>query len=225
MSVWQKLLQFFPVLANGASGATPAVNWDAATTQSITLNAATVTPTFVNPPAGTELRLLLTQDGAGGRLVVWPGAVSWIGGQAPTLISTPGATSEVMLTWDGTTYWGSFPSALGTGLGAIEEVRFAINNAAAQNSATSLPNGAIVTDAELDITVAFSGGATIEVGNAGTPTALMGTGDNVATSLGLYAVHQDTTWVGPATILVTVGGAPAGGAGFCIVRYVKVPQT
>jgi hypothetical protein len=51
------------------------------------------------------------------------------------------------------------------------------------------------------------------------------TADNVPQSTGLYAVHQDTTWAGPALILVTVGGAPGAGAGVCIVRYVVNPQT
>lgn len=224
MTLWQKLLSFFPAFANGNTGAAATLDFTKGGVQSATLNAANVTLTFVLPPGACRLTALLTQDGVGGRLVTWPGIVTWIGGTPPTLIAGAGLTSEVDLLWDGTTCWGSYPSAEGTGLGAVEEVRFAITTAAAQNSATSLPNNAVVIDAELDITTPYSGGATIEVGNAGAPSALMLTTDNTATSTGLYAVHQDTVWAGPATILVTVAGAPAAGAGVCIVRYVKVPQ-
>ena len=109
--------------------------------------------------------------------------------------------------------------------GGVQEIRFAITNAAAQNSTTQIPNNAIVVDAELDIVTPYSGGATITVGNAGTPALLMGTGDNNPQAAGLYQVHQDTSYTGgPATVLVTVAGAPAAGAGFCIVRYIQTPQ-
>jgi hypothetical protein len=109
--------------------------------------------------------------------------------------------------------------------GGVQEIRFAITNAAAQNSVTSIPSGAIVVDAELDITTPYSGGATITVGNAGSPALLMGTTDNNPQANGLYQVHQDTTYAGgPATVLVTIAGAPAAGAGFAIVRYIQTPQ-
>jgi hypothetical protein len=109
--------------------------------------------------------------------------------------------------------------------GGVQEIRFALTNAAAQNSVTSIPNNAIVVDAELSVTTPYSGGATITVGNAGSPALLMGTGDNNPQANGLYQVHQDTAFAGgPATVLVTIAGAPAAGAGFCIVRYVQAPQ-
>jgi hypothetical protein len=109
--------------------------------------------------------------------------------------------------------------------GAVQEIRFAITNAAAQNSVTQIPNNAIVVDAELDIVTPYSGGATITVGNAGSPALLMAAGDSNPQAAGLYQDHQDTVYTGgPATVLVTVAGAPAAGAGFCIVRYVQATQ-
>ena len=54
MALWQKLLAFFPEVVKGNSGAGPSIDWTKGTTQSLTLNAATVTPTFVNPPGGAD---------------------------------------------------------------------------------------------------------------------------------------------------------------------------
>lgn len=225
MGLWAKLLAFFPEVVKGNSGAAPAINWDAGTTQSLTLNAATVTPTFAAPPAGCDLKLLLTQDGTGGRLVTWPAAVTWIGGSPPVLLPAAAAVSQVSFYFDGTTYWGTFPAAMGTGQGAVQEIRFAITNAAAQNSATTLQAADIVIDCELDIVTPYSAGATITVGNATTANLLMATGDNNPQAAALYQAHQDTAFAGgPATVLVTVAGAPAAGAGFAIVRYVQAPQ-
>jgi hypothetical protein len=107
MALWQKLLAFFPKLAKGNSGAAPSVDWTKGTTQSMTLNSATVTPTFVSPPGGTDLKLFLTQDGTGGRVVSWPGSVTWIGNGPPSLFSAAGSVTEVLFYFDGTTYFGS----------------------------------------------------------------------------------------------------------------------
>lgn len=107
MALWQKLLAFFPELVKGNSGAGPSVDWTKGTTQSMTLNAATVTPTFVSAPGGADLKLLVTQDGTGGRVVVWPGSVTWVGNGPPSLFSAAGAVTEVLFYFDGTTYFGS----------------------------------------------------------------------------------------------------------------------
>ena len=109
--------------------------------------------------------------------------------------------------------------------GAVQEIRFAIGTMATQASAFVIPVNAIVIDAEIKVTTPYSLGATIEVGLLGTPNLLMDTPDIVATSIGLYAEHQDTVWPGPAKVLVTVGGAPVAGAAVCIVRFVQIPLT
>lgn len=109
--------------------------------------------------------------------------------------------------------------------GGVQQIRFAITNAAAQNSATSIPAGSIVIDAEIDVVTPYSGGATITIGSAASPALLQATTDNTPGVAGLYGAHQDTAWGGvTGTVLVTVGGAPAAGAGFCIVRYVQTSQ-
>jgi hypothetical protein len=108
--------------------------------------------------------------------------------------------------------------------GGVQEVRFAITTTAAQNSVTQIPNNAIVISTELDITTPYSGGATITVGNAASPASLMATTDNNPQAIGLYQSMEDQALTGgPGTVLVTIAGAPAAGAGFAIVRFVQAP--
>ena len=101
-----KTLNYDQVVANGNSGASPTINWSAGAIQSITLNAATVTPTFTAPLGVTRLQIFLTQDATGGRLVTWPASVKWVNHTPPTLSTAAGATDIVTFTYDGTSYWG-----------------------------------------------------------------------------------------------------------------------
>jgi hypothetical protein len=100
-------------------------------------------------------------------------------------------------------------------------IRFAITNAAAQSSVALIPSGAVILDARLDVTVSYSAGATLSLGVAGSVAEFMGTTDNTATAApALYSLPQDTVQGGAAAaLLVTVGGAPAAGAGFAMVLY------
>lgn len=109
--------------------------------------------------------------------------------------------------------------------GPVQEIRFPIGTGAAQNSGTSIPNDAIIGERYIKVTTPYSPGTTIEVGIVATPDLLIGTADNIPTSNGVYAVPpDDTVWVGPATVLVTIAGAPVAGAGFVVVQYVQAPQ-
>lgn len=128
-------------------------------------------------------------------------------------------SADTLYIWDsGSTTW---VSVAGVSLsGAIREIRYTLNNAASQSSATVIPANAIIVEAMLDITTPYSGGATISVGQTGTTALLMATTDNLATVNGVYATPQDTSWGGSAlAVLTTVAGAPAAGAGKCIVKY------
>lgn len=110
-------------------------------------------------------------------------------------------------------------------LGAdVQEIRFAIGTGATQNSATTIPNNAIVIEAQLNITTPYSTGTTITVGNSTTANLLMVTTNSAPTAAGFYTVPQDTTFTPAATVQVTVAGAPSAGAGVCIVRYVTTPN-
>jgi hypothetical protein len=147
---------------------------------------------------------------AAARMIVT--TVALVGGTITFAADTP-------YVWDvaGSSWVNVGPSSLS---GAVREIRTAITNAAAQNSATLIPANAIVLDAQLDIVTPYSAGATISVGQAGSVSLLQLTTDNLATVAGLYEVEQDTAWGAAAlAVLVTVTGAPAAGAGFVVVRY------
>ena len=165
---------------------------------------------------------LLWDDGSGvGTVQVIPAAT---GNTIVTTAAFSGGTISLaanqMYVWTGTAWLDIAPSVAG----ATYMIRFAITNAASQSSATQIPANAIVYDARLDVVTPYSAGATISLGITGTPALFMGTGDNVATVANLYQVEQDTSvGVSAAALLVTVGGAPAAGAGFAIVLY-SVPN-
>lgn len=104
--------------------------------------------------------------------------------------------------------------------GSVQTIRYAINTTATQPSATSIPSTAVVQDCYIDIITPFSPGATIEVGRSGSLALIQATTDNDATTAGLYKAPQDTVWGVTGPVVVTVGGAPGAGAGFCMVNYV-----
>jgi hypothetical protein len=163
---------------------------------------------------------LLWDDGSGvGTVQVLAAAARMI----VTTVALSGGTvtfkADTPYVWDvaGSTWVNAGPSGIS---GAVREIRFAITNAASQSSAATIPANAIIVEAELDITTPYSGGATITVGQTGTPALLQATTDNLATAAGDYGVPLDLAWGAAAlAVLITVAGAPAAGAGFAIVRY------
>lgn len=146
----------------------------------------------------------------GGNLIVTTAA---FGGGTITLLS------DSLYMWDaGSSSW---VNAGGSSVsGAVREIRYAITNSATQDSATQIPANAQVIETEVEIVTPYSGGATISVGQSGSLSLLQSTSDNLATVAGTYQVPQDVAWGGtPLAVRTTVGGAPAAGAGFTIVRY------
>lgn len=70
-----------------------------------TLTGSTCAITLPTSYPDASLTILLRQDSTGGRLVTWPGSVTWVGG-APTLASASGAQTVVtLLTTDSGTTW------------------------------------------------------------------------------------------------------------------------
>lgn len=88
----------------GNCGASSTVNWNSGEIQKVTLNAATCTLTFSNPIVGQVYRLDVIQDATGGRLVTWPGSVTWKGGSTPTLTATASKTDICYFRWNGSAY-------------------------------------------------------------------------------------------------------------------------
>lgn len=78
----------------------------------VTLTENVTTTVFSNPPAsgrGGSFKLILKQDGTGGRTFTWPASVDWAGSSAPTLTTTANAVDILtFLTTDGGTVWYGF---------------------------------------------------------------------------------------------------------------------
>jgi hypothetical protein len=66
-----------------------------------------VTYTLTNPVVGGTYTILIF-TGAGGFTATWPATVKWPAGTAPTITVTASRMDLVVLTWDGTNYYGSF---------------------------------------------------------------------------------------------------------------------
>lgn len=103
-ATWSQL-EATGVYAGGNTGAAATVNFNNGSKQSFTAT-ANVTFTFSNPRAGSNYRLVITQDSTGSRTYTWPAAVKWPGGSAPT---GSGANKIDVITflYDGTSYYGS----------------------------------------------------------------------------------------------------------------------
>lgn len=65
-----------------------------------------VTYTLSNPAIGGVYTILIF-TGAGAFTATWPGTVKWSGGTAPVITVTAARMDLVVLTWDGTNYYGS----------------------------------------------------------------------------------------------------------------------
>jgi hypothetical protein len=95
-----------PTMTNdGNLGATPTIDWSDNVPHKGTLNAG-ATFTFSNGVAGGVYVLKLAQDATGSRTVIWPAAVHWSGGTAPTLTTTASKVDIFTFLYDGTTYYG-----------------------------------------------------------------------------------------------------------------------
>jgi hypothetical protein len=99
---------FYSRLVTLTDSSTLTVDWNAGNTQSLTLSTSNSALTFANGQAGADYKLILKQDGTGGRTVSWPAAVQWPGGVAPTLTISANSADVVNFIYDGTHYLGSF---------------------------------------------------------------------------------------------------------------------
>lgn len=107
--------------------------------------------------------------------------------------------------------------------GGVQTIDFTIGTGTV-DSVTSIPNTAIVYNAWITITTPYSGGATLELGSAATPTLLQGTSDNNPQVDNIYALEQRTPWPIAGAVRCTVGGAPGVGAGKVTIQYSGPPN-
>lgn len=102
---------FSPLVADGNSGTTKTIDWNAGNEHFCTLT-GNVTFTFSNPVDGGRYVLLLA-TGAGSFTATWPASVLWPGGTAPTITVTASKLDLITFIYvSGTSkYYGSFNQA------------------------------------------------------------------------------------------------------------------
>jgi hypothetical protein len=175
--------------------------------------------------ANASIGQLIYDDGTGvGTTVVLTAVDSRL--IITTMAFTGGTISlkaESLYAWDATS--STWINAGGSQQsGAVRVIRYAVTNAATQDSASKIPANAVILRARLNVTTPYSGGATVSIGQAGSLSLLQATTDNRPTVADIYEVPQETAWGGTELVVrTTVGGAPAAGAGFVLVEY-SVPD-
>lgn len=131
--------------------------------------------------------------------------------------------AESLYAWDGgTSEWVNAGGSATSG--GVRVIRYAVTNAASQDSASKIPANAIILRARLNVSVPYSGGTTISIGRVGSLALLQATTDNRPTVADIYEVPQETAWGGAENaVRTTIAGAPAAGSGFVLVEY-SVPD-
>lgn len=104
---WTIAAGFDAVYDNGTSGAgTKNFDWSNGLTQKISLTGNS-TWTFSNPSSGERYEVLISQDATGGRTITFP-EIYWEGKTVPTPSSNANAKDKLVLTYDGSIYWGQY---------------------------------------------------------------------------------------------------------------------
>jgi hypothetical protein len=109
---------------------------------------------------------------------------------------------------------------IGSVTGAVRTIRMALDNSASQESDATIPANNRVLSCRVEVTTAYSAGATISVGYTGAVDAFMTTAQNNPQTEAEYVVEQDTASDSTARgVLITISNAPAAGVGVLVVEY------
>lgn len=199
----------------------------------VTAQANAVTALIAN--SGVEHYIVVSAPGTGAAAAYVSGAILWDDGSGAGNVTVLGPTTgqPIFVTtsltggtftfnanteyiWTGSTWTNVAPSVSG----AVFCIDLAIGTGASQSSVTIIPANAIILRSTVTITTPYSAGATIAVGQTGTTGLLQATTDSTPQTADNYDAPQRTAWgASPLALLVTVGGAPAAGAGFVTVQY------
>jgi hypothetical protein len=87
------------------------------------------------------------------------------------------------------------------------------------NIGLAVPSGSIIEKVLVHVTTAYSVGATIIVGDAGTTNSIMASIEVDATTVGIYQTHPMTEFASLTQLIATIGGSPATGAARVVVSY------
>jgi len=119
-----------------------------------------------------------------------------------------------------TNLWGNVGPFDESSLGAVKAVKVDVTTTTASSS-VSIPSGAIVLKAALDITTVYPVGATIEMGTVTTPAMFMASGGNRPSRLGLYIKEQITVTSVSEALRITISGSPVSGGATGVVLFSK----
>jgi hypothetical protein len=120
--------------------------------------------------------------------------------------------SSNLYNWTGSVWMAAIPSVAGATLMIVTPLTY---GSATIESATNIPANAYIASSRVVITTAFSAGTTISIGQTGSASLLLGTGDNVATVVGEYQSGATVPWGSSALpLLATFAGSPTAGAGY-----------
>jgi len=176
-----------------------------------------VTTTGVNANIGD----LYLDDGTGSG-----NATKLVAVEGRTIVVTDNLSGGTVTLLADTMYvWDADGSAWVSASGINPVISYALTNAATQDSAAQVPANARVLRTRVQISTVFSAGGTISVGQVGSVSLLATTSQVDPQTTGIYEIPQETAWGGSALVVrVTVGGAPAAGAGRVTVEY-ALPAT
>ncbi len=194
---------FKPIIATQQFNGSTALPANSATTQFYV-----VTTTGANASIGQ----LLYDNGTGVGTVTVISAPA--GGEIVPVANFTGGTISftafMNYVWTGAPL-NQWVNAATTVTGAVQVIQFGITTATA-TSVTSIPIGATILRASLNITTAYNATATIAIGSTTVPALLMATTDNFPTVVDLYDALQVTSWNAASVVQATVTTATAGTA-------------
>lgn len=103
---------------------------------------------------------------------------------------------------------------------AVKVIQFSIALVSVGSTAT-IPTGAQVFKAQLDIDTAYDNSATIDLGNAATADLILDQTENDPSFVASYLKEQNTNWPLTENVEAVVGNAPTVGASTATVWYAE----
>jgi hypothetical protein len=174
-----------------------------------------------DPVLLTASSVKLFEDSANGANSVGLKAPATLAADYTLTLPIADGTSGQALTTNGS---GTLSFASVSTPGAVSVVQYNITTTTASSS-TTLPSGAVIISAQLQIVSAYSAGTTITLGYTGNTTGFMATTDNVPGTVGIYS-----NWVmgvslpSALPVLATISGSPAAGSATVRIMYSTSPN-
>lgn len=99
--------------------------------------------------------------------------------------------------------------------------KFSVTTDATTTSTNNIPAGSTIIGVYVDITTAYSAGATMQIGKLGTLAYILDTTDITITTQQLETYHATIAWASAEKVYITIAGSPALGACDVYIIYRK----